>query len=285
MQPNTEILFVGALGKMEMEKVPKAGYKIIGLWISGLQRRLTIQNLLFPLKLINSMIKARSILKKFKPDVTVGVGGYASGPTLKAATRLNVPAILQEQNSYAGLTNKLLASHVEKVCVAYPNMEQYFPKEKITFLGNPVRKDIIKLDNIKTASYQYFGFDQNKKTLLVTGGSLGALTLNKSLQEGVEKVLDAGYQVIWQTGTFYIESIKQKFEQKELKGLWFEAFIEKMNFAYAVSDVVIARAGALSISELCLVAKPAILVPSPNVAEDSSNKKCYVFSTGKKQRF
>ena len=272
LKPNAEILFVGALGKMEMEKVPEAGYKIIGLWISGIQRKLTFQNLLFPFKLIDSLLKARKIIKRFQPNVAVGVGGYASAPTLQAATNKGIPSLLQEQNSYAGLTNKILSKSVKKICVAYPNMENYFPSEKIIFSGNPVRKDILELNHLKSAAYQHFGLNPNKKTLLVTGGSLGALTLNESVKNSISELLKADYQLIWQTGKFYIESIKAEFENQNSENVWFNAFIRRMDYAYAIADVVVARAGALSISELCLAGKPSILVPSPNVAEDHQTK-------------
>lgn len=267
-----EILFVGAQGKMEMEKVPKAGYKIIGLWISGLQRKLTLRNLSFPFKLIHSWFNARKIVKQFQPDVVVGVGGYASGPMMQAAAAKGIPSLIQEQNGYAGLTNKMLAAKANQVCVAYHGMENYFPKDKILFTGNPVRKDILDLKSIKSDAYKRFGLDSSKKTLLVLGGSLGALTLNESLKAGVEKVLAAGYQVIWQTGKYYFEGIQSAFEDKKQQELIIKAFIARMDYAYACADVVISRAGALSISELCLAGKPSIFVPSPNVAEDHQTK-------------
>ncbi|MDW7691257.1 undecaprenyldiphospho-muramoylpentapeptide beta-N-acetylglucosaminyltransferase [Flammeovirgaceae bacterium SG7u.132] len=270
--PKTEILFVGAEGKMEMEKVPLAGYEIIGLWISGLQRRLTWKNLLFPIKLISSSLKSRQIIRKFKPDVAVGVGGYASSTIVKAAQAAGLPTVLQEQNGYAGLTNKLLSKNAKKICVAYPGMETYFPKEKIVQTGNPVRQDIVDLEKYREEAFKHFGLDPNTKTLLVLGGSLGARTINNSLKAGVELILAAGYQVIWQTGKFYIEEIRAVFDEKKLKGLYFNDFLNQMNLAYACADVVVSRAGALSISELCLTGKPSILVPSPNVAEDHQTK-------------
>ncbi|MGB0522819.1 MAG: undecaprenyldiphospho-muramoylpentapeptide beta-N-acetylglucosaminyltransferase [Flammeovirgaceae bacterium] len=267
-----DILFVGAEGKMEMEKVPKAGYKIIGLWISGLQRKLTLRNLSFPFKLIHSWFKARQIIREFKPHVVVGVGGYASGPMMQAAAAKGIPTLIQEQNGYAGLTNKMLADKVKKVCVAYHDMDKYFPKEKILFTGNPVRKDIQDLAAIRLAAYAHFTLASDKKTLLILGGSLGARTINDSLKNGVEKVLAAGYQVIWQTGKFYFDEMTAAFKGKENDRLIMKAFITRMDYAYACADVVISRAGALSISELCLAEKPSILVPSPNVAEDHQTK-------------
>ncbi|MBX2844180.1 MAG: undecaprenyldiphospho-muramoylpentapeptide beta-N-acetylglucosaminyltransferase [Flammeovirgaceae bacterium] len=268
----TEILFVGAEGKMEMEKVPQAGYEIIGLGITGIQRRLSLRNLMFPIKLLKSLSKASQIIKEFQPDVVVGVGGYASGPLLKSAERKKVPALIQEQNGYAGLTNKWLAGKADKICVAYNGMEKYFPGEKIIFTGNPVRKDISKLEDVKVEAYQHFGLDEGKKTLLVVGGSLGALTLNESVIGGIDKFLEEGFQIIWQTGKYYYESMKSRLGSEKREGVWSNAFINRMDYAYACADVVISRAGALSISEICLVGKPVILVPSPNVAEDHQTK-------------
>ncbi|MEH0157192.1 undecaprenyldiphospho-muramoylpentapeptide beta-N-acetylglucosaminyltransferase [Limibacter armeniacum] len=270
--PDTDILFVGAEGKMEMEKVPEAGYPIEGLWISGIQRKLTLQNLMFPFKLLSSMMKANKIVKEFKPDVVVGVGGYASGPIMKAANGKGIPTVIQEQNGYAGLTNKLLADKAKKVCVAYPDMEKYFPKDKIIFTGNPVRKDIIKLEHLREEAMQHFGLSTEKKTVLVIGGSLGALTINESIANSVEELLDKGYQLIWQTGKFYFERFETAFKDVDNAGLKIMPFIRRMDYAYACADVVVSRAGALSISELCLAGKPSILVPSPNVAEDHQTK-------------
>ena len=270
--PDAEILFVGATGKMEMTRVPEAGYKIIGLWISGLQRSLSLSNLVFPLKLILSYFKARSIVKRFKPDAVVGTGGYASGPMMLVATQRNIPSLIQEQNSYAGLTNKRLSEKVQKVCVAYPGMEKYFPKEKLVFTGNPVRNDILNLESKRRQALNHFAFIPGEKTLLIIGGSLGARTINESVLGGLDKLIDARVQVIWQTGKMYYESIKAQIVDKDLRRLRVYDFLKQMDFAYAASDVVVSRAGALSISELCLARRAAILVPSPNVAEDHQTK-------------
>jgi UDP-N-acetylglucosamine--N-acetylmuramyl-(pentapeptide) pyrophosphoryl-undecaprenol N-acetylglucosamine transferase len=267
--PDTDILFVGAEGKMEMEKVPKAGYKIIGLPIVGIKRELSLSNLAFPFKLIRSLMKARSIIKDFKPDVAVGVGGFASGPTLMMASLAGVPTVIQEQNSHAGITNKLLAKRAKKICVAYPNMDKFFPKFKIILTGNPVRKDILDIANKRTAAISHFGLDTNKKTLLVIGGSLGAKTINESIDAGLETLVATGCQVIWQTGKLYIEQAQKRIKDLNISTIVKAAdFIYEMDLAYAAADVVVSRAGALSVSELCLVAKPAILVPFPFAAED-----------------
>jgi UDP-N-acetylglucosamine--N-acetylmuramyl-(pentapeptide) pyrophosphoryl-undecaprenol N-acetylglucosamine transferase len=266
--PGAQILFIGAEGKMEMEKVPAAGYPIKGLWISGLQRSLSLKNLSFPFKVIHSTIKARSILKEFKPNVVIGVGGYASGPTLRAAASLNIPIILQEQNSYAGITNKLLAKKALFICVAYTGMEKFFPKEKIIITGNPVRKDITANTASKEEALKFFALDPSKPVILSVGGSLGAGTLNRSITEGLNELEHAGVQVIWQTGKFYAETAVQEVENAKVNNIKPMAFITRMDLAYAAADAVISRAGAIAISELCLRSKPCILVPSPNVAED-----------------
>lgn len=264
---NVEILFVGAEGRMEMEKVPAAGYKIEGLWISGLQRRLTIDNLSFPFKVISSLMKAKRIIKNFKPDVAVGTGGYASGPLLRVASGMKIPALIQEQNSFPGITNKLLGGRVNKICVAYEGMEKYFPKEKIIVTGNPVRQDILSLEGKRTEALKYFGLNPEKKTLLVVGGSLGARTINESMAGCLDMLLKNNIQVIWQTGKNY------SFPNGGGKeGAWVGAFIAKMDLAYACADIVVSRAGAISLSELAIVKKPCILVPSPNVAEDHQTK-------------
>lgn len=270
--PNAEILFVGAQGKMEMTKIPEAGYKIIGLWISGIQRKLTLSNLSFPFKLISSYIKAGSIVKEFKPDAVIGTGGYASGPIMLAATRNKIPSLIQEQNSYAGLTNKQLGDKVTRVCVAYAGMDSYFPSSKIVFTGNPVRKDINQIEEKRERALSHFALSSNERTLLIIGGSLGARTINESILAGVDKLIDARVQVIWQTGKIYFEDIKRQLENKDLRRIRVFDFLKQMDLAYAAADVVIARAGALSISELCLAKKPSILVPSPNVAEDHQTK-------------
>lgn len=272
IEKDAEILFVGAKGKLEMEKVPKAGFPIEGLWISGFHRKLTLRNLMFPIKLITSLVKARRIIKKFKPDVVVGVGGYASGPILQMATSMKIPSLIQEQNSYAGVTNKILAKRVQKICVAYPNMEKYFPKEKIVFTGNPVRKDISDLKDLYKEAVKHYGIDQNKKTTLLFGGSLGARMLNEALRDNTKLI--AGHpevQWIWQMGKIYYEEFVEC-ETAKLDNVIPMPFLDRMELAYAVADAVICRAGALTVSELCIVEKAAILVPSPNVAEDHQTK-------------
>ncbi len=270
--PNSDILFVGAEGKMEMEKVPAAGYKIVGLPIMGIQRKLTLQNLKVPFKLLYSLIKARKIIKEFKPNVVVGVGGYASGPLLKIATSMGVPALLQEQNSYPGVTNKILAKKVQKICVAYNGMEQFFPKEKIVFTGNPVRQDIVDLGNKRAKGLQIFGLSADKKVVLVIGGSLGARTINESIDVGLELISENNIQLLWQTGKGFADKAAESVKKYTNKGIVTMPFITTMDLAYAVADVVVSRAGALSVSELCLTHKPSILVPSPNVAEDHQTK-------------
>lgn len=270
--PDAEILFVGAEGKMEMVRVPEAGYKIIGLWIAGLQRKLTLSNLMFPIKLIASLWKARRIVKDFRPHAAVGTGGYASGPLMLAATRMGVPALLQEQNSYAGLTNKQLAAKVQRICVAYPGMEAYFPSDKIVMTGNPVRKDIIDVASKRPQALTHFGFTDSERTLLVLGGSGGARTINESMLAGLDQLIHANVQVIWQTGKVYYESVKAQVADKDLRNVRLYDFLREMDLAYAAANVVVSRAGALSISELCLTKKPAVLVPSPNVAEDHQTK-------------
>ena len=269
--PEVEILFVGANGRMEMEKVPQAGYKIIGLNVAGIQRSFSpsniIKNLKFPFKLIDSLLEANKIVKDFKPNVVIGVGGYASGPVLWAAQNMGIPTLIQEQNGYAGVTNKLLAKRAKKICVAYEGMEKYFPKDKIIITGNPVRKDILDTDLVKLAGCTFFKLDPNKKTILVIGGSLGARTINEAIASGIDKIKQSGYQLIWQTGKNYL--LPEGIQHSTPK---IQHFIKEMHWAYACADVVVSRAGALSISELCLVGKPVILVPSPNVSEDHQTK-------------
>ena len=255
-----------------MQKVPEAGYKIIGLWISGLQRKLTLDNLSFPLKVISSLRKSAQIIKRFKPHAVVGIGGYASGPILRVATKRKIPALIQEQNSYAGLTNRILAKKVQKICVAYPNMKQFFPTEKIVVTGNPVRKDIVGLGKKRAKALKHFGFSGAKKTLLVLGGSLGARTLNDSIVLNLQQLIDEKIQVIWQCGRFYFKEMEEKlaaFDQTDVR--LFE-FLKEMDLAYAAADIVVSRAGALSVSELSIASKPTIFVPSPNVAEDHQTK-------------
>ena len=272
LRPDTEILFVGAEGRMEMEKVPQAGYKIIGLKIAGLQRRLTVKNLGFPFKLISSLVKARKIVKDFKPDAAVGVGGYASGPLLRSANRLKIPTLIQEQNSYPGITNKILGKSARKICVAYQGMEKFFAADKLILTGNPIRKGIDEKLNQREEAIQFFGLDLKKKTVLVIGGSLGARTINDSIAGMVDSFPEDGQvQMIWQTGKQGVDTAERALSSGTscIKAM---AFIQKMDLAYAAADVIVSRAGAMSISELCLVGKPAILVPSPNVSEDHQTK-------------
>lgn len=270
--PGVEILFVGAQGRMEMEKVPAAGYPIEGLWISGLQRKLTLKNLSFPFKVLHSTLKARKIIKQFKPDVAVGVGGYASGPTMRAAASMGVPVVLQEQNSYPGITNKLLASRARFICVAYPGMERFFPKEKVIITGNPVRKDILAPEGLKEEALKHFQLESGKPVVLSVGGSLGARTLNHSIASGIAEFEKAGIQVIWQTGKFFGNEAENAVKEAGVTGIKPMPFITRMDLAYTAADVIISRAGAIAISELCLKGKPAILVPSPNVAEDHQTR-------------
>jgi UDP-N-acetylglucosamine--N-acetylmuramyl-(pentapeptide) pyrophosphoryl-undecaprenol N-acetylglucosamine transferase len=272
LYPDSEILFVGAKGKMEMEKVPQAGYKIEGLWISGLQRRLTSANLLFPFKVVFSLIKASKILTRFKPQVIVGVGGFASGPLIYSGAMKKIPALIQEQNSYPGVTNKILKNKVQKICVAHDKMDRFFPKEKIVFTGNPVRKDILDLSEKRKTALEFFKFDSNAKVLLVLGGSLGARTINNSIFNRLQDLIDNHIQLIWQCGRIYYEEFNKKLATFDTSGIRLVSFLREMDLAYAAADVVVSRAGALSVSELCLVKKPVIFVPSPNVAEDHQTK-------------
>jgi UDP-N-acetylglucosamine--N-acetylmuramyl-(pentapeptide) pyrophosphoryl-undecaprenol N-acetylglucosamine transferase len=271
-EPEAEFLFVGAKGRMEMERVPAAGYDIEGLWISGIQRSLTLKNLSFPFKLISSLLNARKIVKKFKPDLAVGVGGYASGPLLKVATSMKIPSLIQEQNSYPGITNKLLAKSVDKICVAYEGLERWFPKEKIVMTGNPVREAVVDLEGKRKAAAEFFNLNPDIPTLVVVGGSLGARTINQSIEAGLNQLEDKGYQLIWQTGKLYAEQAKTALQNLNSKRVVTLPFIDRMDYAYAMADVLVSRAGAMSVSEICLVAKPSILVPSPNVAEDHQTK-------------
>ena len=270
--PDSEILFVGAQGKMEMQKVPEAGYTIKGLPVAGLQRKLTLANLSFPIKLWRSLRMASRIVKEFNPHVVVGVGGYASGPVLYAAQNKGIPTLLQEQNSYAGLTNKLLAKKAAKICVAYPEMDRFFPKEKLKLTGNPVRKDLLDLAGKREQGIQVFGLDSTRKTILVLGGSLGARTLNQAMLKHMVDLEKEGYQVLWQSGKFYFKDMELALEKAGLTHIHLREFIREMDLAYAAADVIVSRAGALSVSELCLVGKPVIFIPSPNVAEDHQTK-------------
>jgi UDP-N-acetylglucosamine--N-acetylmuramyl-(pentapeptide) pyrophosphoryl-undecaprenol N-acetylglucosamine transferase len=271
LAPQAEILFVGALGRIEMDKVPKAGYPIEGLWISGFQRSLSLKNLLFPVKLLSSLWKARGIVRRFKPDVAVGVGGYASGPLLRVAAGMGVPCLIQEQNSYAGVTNKLLGEKVQKICVAYENMERFFPAEKLLLSGNPVRAAVAASVPVEEAR-KHFSLDPAKKTLLIFGGSLGAPAINEAMASNTEFLqANPNIQVLWQCGGGHIEKYRNC-ATAQLPNVKLLAFIDRMDLAYAAADLVCARAGALTISELCLVGKAAILVPSPFVAEDHQTK-------------
>lgn len=270
--PQCDILFVGAEGKMEMEKVPAAGYKIVGLPIAGLQRRITVQNLVLPFKLLSSLMKARKVVKEFDPQVAIGVGGYASGPTLQMANALKIPTVIQEQNSFPGKTNKWLAVKAAKICVAYEGLERFFPPSKIAITGNPVRLEVTKIEGKKDKALAHFGLSEAKKTVLVIGGSLGAKTLNDAMDESVQKLAENNIQVIWQCGKYYADALLNKWKDRLPDGVWLNPFIFEMDLAYAAADIVVSRAGAISVSELCLVKKPVILVPSPNVAEDHQTK-------------
>jgi len=266
--PDAEILFVGAKDRMEMQKVPQAGYPIEGLWISGLQRKLSWQNLLFPLKFISSLLKSRSIIKRFKPDAVIGTGGFASGAVVKVAGQMGIPTFIQEQNSYAGITNKMLAKNAHKICVAYDAMEQFFPKEKIVKTGNPIRDGLLNIGEYRSEGLSYFHLDSERKTLLVLGGSLGARRINQLIEQQLPLFEQLGVQVLWQCGKLYYEEYK-KYNSEQVRVL---AFIDRMELAYAAADVIISRAGASSVSELCVVGKPVIFIPSPNVAEDHQTK-------------
>lgn len=255
-----------------MQKVPEAGYPIKGLPVAGLQRKLTLSNLSFPIKLWRSLRMAARIVKEFKPQLVVGVGGYASGPVLYAAQSKGIPTLLQEQNSYAGLTNKILAKKAARICVAYPDMDRFFPKEKIKLTGNPVRKDLLDLAGKKEMGQQKFGLETNRKTILVLGGSLGARTLNSAMVKHMVELEKAGYQVLWQSGKFYFKDMEAALEKAGLTHIHLREFIREMDLAYAAADLIVSRAGALSVSELCLVGKPVIFIPSPNVAEDHQTK-------------
>ena len=273
IHPDVEILFVGAEGRMEMQRVPAAGYKIIGLPVAGFNRKNLLKNISVLIKLLRSQLKARKIIKDFKPHAAVGVGGYASGPTLNMAGKLGIPTLLQEQNSYAGVTNKLLAKKAKKICVAYDGMERFFEKDKIILTGNPVRQNLLQNTLNHEDAVRSFGLDPSKKTVLIVGGSLGARTLNNCVMHGLDKIKSSGVQFIWQTGKFYFEEAKACVQAAgKLPMLHTTDFISDMNAAYSAADLVVSRAGAGSISEFCLLEKPVILVPSPNVAEDHQTK-------------
>ena len=276
--PDAEILFIGAEDRMEMERVPAAGYKIIGLPVSGFNRSNILKNFRVVAKLMKSLRMAKKIIRDFKPDIAIGVGGYASGPTLWMASSLNIPILIQEQNSYAGLTNKFLGKRASKICVAYRNMNKFFPEDRIVMTGNPVRKDLENVRLKDQEALDYFGLTAEKPVLLIVGGSLGARTINKGVQKGLKSLMDEGIQIIWQTGRYYYNSIKEELKDVEYNGLWFSDFISRMDYAYAVADLVVSRAGAGTISELCLLKKATILVPSPNVAEDHQTKNAGALS-------
>lgn len=273
---DAEILFVGAEDRMEMEKVPAAGYKIIGLPVAGFDRRHLMRNFAVLRKLFRSLRLARKVLSDFKPDIAVGVGGYASGPTLKAAQKKGIPTLVQEQNSYAGVTNKMLAKGAKKICVAYPQMERFFPTDKIVVTGNPVRKDLLDTHLTAAEARRRFGLDPDRPTVLAVGGSLGARTLNEALEKDIQRLADAGLQVIWQTGKNFGDRGEKA--AKGRKGIVVTKFISDMGAAYAAADLVVSRAGAGSISELQLLGKPVILIPSPNVAEDHQTKNALALS-------
>ncbi|MDR1880246.1 MAG: undecaprenyldiphospho-muramoylpentapeptide beta-N-acetylglucosaminyltransferase [Tannerellaceae bacterium] len=270
--PDAEILFVGAEGRMEMERVPAAGYRIAGLPVSGFNRTQPLKNIAVAGRLIKSLRLAKKITREFKPDIAVGVGGFASAPVLWTAARQGIPTLIQEQNSYAGLTNKLLARKARKICVAYEGMEAFFPANKIVLTGNPVRKDLEEASDRKAEALAFFGLSPEKKTLLVVGGSLGARTVNRSIFNSLDALCASGLQVIWQTGRAYYDGISERLEAYDGMPVRCMAFISRMDYAYSAADLVISRAGAGSISELCLLQKPVILVPSPNVAEDHQTK-------------
>lgn len=273
LRPEADILFVGAEGRMEMQRVPDAGYRIIGLPIAGFDRKHLWKNIAVLVKIVRSQWKAKSIIREFKPDIAVGVGGYASGPLLKTASMMGIPTLLQEQNSYAGVTNKLLAKKAKKICVAYEGMEKFFPADKIILTGNPVRQNLLTNKYTKTEALQNFGFSEGKKTILVLGGSLGARTINQTLMDALETIkANPDIQFIWQTGKIYIDEVRQAVAKSSFTNLFVTDFIKEMDKAYAAADLVISRAGAGSISEFCLLEKPVILVPSPNVAEDHQTK-------------
>lgn len=269
---NAEFLFVGARGRMEMEKVPAAGFKIEGLWISGIQRKLTMRNALFPVKLMSSLFRSRVLIKNFKPDVVIGVGGYASGPLLRVATVRKIPTLIQEQNSFPGITNRILAKRVDRICVAYEGMERWFPKEKTVLTGNPVRQEVIKLEGKAPRAIEHFELEKGRPTVLVVGGSLGARSINEGIAAGLEQLNNAGIQVIWQTGKLFAQTARSLVAEKGLKNIKVHEFIGRMDLAYAIADLVVSRAGAISISELSAVERPVILVPSPHVAEDHQTK-------------
>lgn len=263
------ILFVGAKNRMEMEKIPQAGYKIKGLWISGIERKLSLKNLLFPFKVISSLIKASKIINKFKPNIVIGTGGFASGPTLLVANAKKIPSLIQEQNSYPGITNKILGKRVNKICVAYDNLERFFPPNKIIKTGNPVRQDLLFIHKKTEEGKDFFGLNPNKKTVLILGGSLGAKKINQLIESHLSFFEKQNVQLIWQCGKLYMQDYNHHNNKNNVQ---VHQFINRMDLAYAAADFIISRAGASSVSELCIVAKPVIFIPSPNVAEDHQTK-------------
>ncbi len=267
--PDAQFLFIGSKDRMEMEKVPQAGYDIKGLWISGLQRSLSVDNLSFPFKVVSSLWNAFKIIRKFKPDIVIGTGGFASGPTLYMASLMGIPTLIQEQNSFPGITNKLLAKRVKSICVAYDGLEQFFPKEKIIKTGNPVRQDLIEVDSKRKEAEDFYHLNPNKKTVLVLGGSLGARMMNKIIEENLDFLLEQNFQIIWQTGKLYIDEYQKYGAKTDVQT---HAFINRMDLAYSAADFIVSRSGAGSISELCIVGKPVLFIPSPNVAEDHQTK-------------
>ena len=278
IDPGIEILFVGAEGRMEMEKIPAAGYKIIGLPVAGLQRSLTLRNFVVLFKLLKSLKKAKKVIREFQPDVVVGVGGYASGPVLRQAGRMGIPTLIQEQNSYAGVTNKLLAKRASVICVAYDGMDKYFPAEKIIKTGNPVRQSFDNLKSLKDEALKTFNLNKKFPVILVLGGSLGAGSINNSLSENIGLIKDSDCQWLWQTGKYYFENVQALVSLSFSENISVHGFINRMDLAYAAADIIVSRAGAGTISELCLVGKPVILIPSPNVAEDHQTKNAKALS-------
>ncbi len=272
--PDADFLFVGAKDRMEMEKVPQAGYKIEGLWISGLQRSLSLKNLMFPFKLISSLMRSRSIIKNFKPDLAVGTGGYASAPLLRVASNKGIPCLIQEQNSHAGITNKWLSNKAQCICVAYDGMERFFPSEKIKLTGNPVRQDLLDVSSKRNEALSFFNLKDNKKTLLVLGGSLGTKKVNELIERSLPFFDKNDLQIIWQCGKFY----EMIYKDKGSDLVQVHTFLNRMDLAYAAADFIISRSGALSVSELCLVGKPVVFIPSPNVAEDHQTKNAMAIS-------
>lgn len=274
------VSFVGAIGKMEMEKVPEAGYEIVGLPVRGFQRKLTFKNFATIFRLFSSLLKSKKVIRKIKPDVVVGVGGYASGPLCYVASKKGIPVVLQEQNSYPGVTNKLLASKASKICVAYENMERFFPSEKILITGNPVRQDILDINTKRQEAIEFYNLDPNKKTIVIVGGSLGARTLNESVLNSLEEIKNnEDIQIIWQTGSYYFEEMQKRCDTADYPSLKMMSFLSRMDLIYAVADVIISRAGACTISELCLTSSATILVPSPNVSEDHQTKNAMALSS------